>query len=321
MLVLGPHVGDTGLVSPEHVVVRERVPEEVRPLEATLQGFVLVGMTHERRDAREVRVHRVADGHTLPLERPVVVADPVAGIFGIDEREAECTDPLLRCEVDRLAPAARHPHRWMRLLARLGNDVTGRHRDVLAVDAGERLLGHAPHRDAQPLLPHLPLLDRVDEEAAELRLGRRLARAEVDAPARDQVEGGDALGDAGRVIERRWRLDDAVAETHLLGALRHRGQEDLRRARVAVLLEEVVLDLPAVLDAELVGELALLQRVLQQRVLGVLVPRTRELVLVKLLQQRVAAGAPIEGVLDLAQCQRKVLLASGTERFGEAAVP
>src|SRR5439155_3568166 len=71
------------------------------------------------------------------------------------------------------------------------------------------------------------------------------------------------------------------AETHLLGALRHRGQEDLRGARVAVLLEEVVLDLPAVLDAELVGELALLQRVLQQRVLGVLVPRTRELVLVE----------------------------------------
>ena len=83
------------------------------------------------------------------------------------------------------------------------------------------------------------------------------------------------------MIERRWRLDDAVAETHLLGALRHRGQEDLRRARVAVLLEEVVLDLPAVLDAELVGELALLQRVLQQRVLGVLVPGTRELVLVE----------------------------------------
>ena len=72
-----------------------------------------------------------------------------------------------------------------------------------------------------------------------------------------------------------------MAETHLLGALRHRGQKDLRRARVAVLLEEVVLDLPAVLDAELVGELALLQRVLQQRVLGVLVPRTRQLVLVE----------------------------------------
>src|SRR5207302_1542922 len=123
--------------------------------------------------------------------------------------------------------------------------------------------------------------DRVDEEAAELRLRRRLAGAEVGAPARDQVEGGDAFGDAGRVIERRWRLDDAVTETHLLGALRHGGQEDLRRARVAVLLEEVVLDLPAVLDAELVGELALLERVLQQRVLGVLVPRTRQLVLVE----------------------------------------
>jgi hypothetical protein len=50
---------------------------------------------------------------------------------------------------------------------------------------------------------------------------------------------------------------------------------------VAVLLEEVVFDLPARLDAELVGELALLQRVLEQRVLGVVLPRARQLVLVE----------------------------------------
>ena len=60
-----------------------------------------------------------------------------------------------------------------------------------------------------------------------------------------------------------------------------RGEEQLGRARVAVLLEEVVLDLPHVVDAEPVGELALLERLLQQLVLGVVAPRTRELVLVE----------------------------------------
>ena len=42
------------------------------------------------------------------------------------------------------------------------------------------------------------------------------------------------------------------------------GEEHLGRRGVRVLLEEVVLDLPHVLDAELVGELDLLERVLDQ---------------------------------------------------------
>jgi hypothetical protein len=269
------------MVPPEDVVMRERVPEEVGALEPALHGLVLVGVAHERRDAREVRVHRVADGHAFTLERPVVVAHPVTGVLGIDERERERADPLLCGQMDRVAAAARDPHRRVRLLARLGHDVAGRHRHELAVMAGERRFGHAPHGDAQPLLPHLPLLDGIDEEAAQLRLRRRLARPEVDAPAGHEIESGDALGDPGGMVERRRGLDDAVTEPHLLRPLRHRGQEDLGRTRVAVLLEEVVLDLPTCLDAELVGQLALLQRVLEQRVLGVFIPRAGQLMLVE----------------------------------------
>ena len=51
------------------------------------------------------------------------------------------------------------------------------------------------------------------------------------------------------------------------GALRARGQEHLRRARVRVLLEEVVLDLPDVVDAQPVGELDLLERLVDQLLL------------------------------------------------------
>ena len=51
----------------------------------------------------------------------------------------------------------------------------------------------------------------------------------------------------------------------LLRALAGRGEEHLGRRGVAVLLEEVVLDLPHVLDAEPVGQLDLLERVLDQR--------------------------------------------------------
>ena len=72
-----------------------------------------------------------------------------------------------------------------------------------------------------------------------------------------------------------------MAEPDAGRALARRGQEDLGRRRVAVLLEEVVLDLPDVVVAETVGQLDLLERVLEEPVLAVLAPRPRQLVLVE----------------------------------------
>ena len=116
------------------------------------------------------------------------------------------------------------------------------------------------------------LTQRVDPEAAELGLARRLAAAELDPAVRHEVEHRDPLGGAGRVVELRRGQDDAVAEADVLRALAAGGEEHLGRGGVAVLLEEVVLDLPHVLDAELVGELDLLERVLDEALLGVVVP-------------------------------------------------
>ena len=48
-----------------------------------------------------------------------------------------------------------------------------------------------------------------------------------------------------------------------------------------IFLEEMVLDLPGVVDAELVGEFDLIERLLEQPVLVALVPRPRQLVLVE----------------------------------------
>ena len=50
-----------------------------------------------------------------------------------------------------------------------------------------------------------------------------------------------------------------------------RGQEHLRRGGVGVLLEEVVLDLPHVVEPQPVGELDLLERLAEQLGLAVLV--------------------------------------------------
>src|SRR2546423_14757076 len=95
----------------------------------------------------------------------------------------------------------------------------------------------------------------------------------------EQVERRDPLRDARRMVRRK--LDHAVAEADALGSLARRPEEHLRRGRVRVLLEEVVLDLPRVLVAQRVGKRDLLDRLVQQPVFAVLVPRAGELMLVE----------------------------------------
>ena len=83
------------------------------------------------------------------------------------------------------------------------------------------------------------------------------------------------------MVEPHRQLDDAVAEPDPVRALTGGGQKDLGRRGVRVLLEEVMLDLPDVVEAQAVGQLYLLQRLLEEAVFVVAVPGTRELELVE----------------------------------------
>jgi hypothetical protein len=278
---VGPDIGVARLVPTEHVVVAERVAEEVRALRASPHGLLRVGMAHEAGDTREVRIHCVADRDAFVGERRVVVVDPGLRLFGVEERERQRADAVLRGEVDGVAPCARNPHRWVRLLQRLRNDVARRHRHVLPRESGERRLAHAPQRDPQALLPRAALLLGVDPERVELGGRRPLAGAELDPSARDDVERGDALGLARRMVDRRRRVHDPVPEPQVLRPLRQRGEEDLRRRRVAVLLEEVVLHQPERVDADRVEELGLLERRLEHPSLVATDPGLGHLVLVE----------------------------------------
>jgi hypothetical protein len=84
-----------------------------------------------------------------------------------------------------------------------------------------------------------------------------LAEAELDAAVGEQVEGGHLFRDA------RWmvggQLDDAVAEPDVLRALAGGAEEDLRRGGMRILLEEVVLHLPGIVEAQAVGQLDLVE--------------------------------------------------------------
>ena len=298
--VFGPHVGDARAVASEDVVVGEGVAEEVGALGPPGDGFGLGRVAHEGGDAGQVGVDCVADGHGLGGEGGVVVVHPLAGLLGVEERKRERADAALGGQVDRLPAGAGHPHGRVRLLERLGHDVAGRHDHALAGVAGEGRLGQAAEGDAGALVPHAPLGRGVEAEPAQLCFRRRLTGAELDPAPREQVEGGDAFGHAGGVVVAGRGLDDAVPQSQPRRPLGHGGQEHLGRRGVAVLLEEVVLDLPHTVHASLVRQLHLLEGVLEQLVLGVGAPRTGELVLVEQaeLHRGSLLGNCVDGVVE-----------------------
>ena len=239
-------------------------------------------MAHERQDRGQVGV----DGEPgrdalLGGDGRVVVVHPVLRLAWLDEREGEGADALGGGQVDRLALAARHPKRRVRLLVRLGDHVAGRHLQELAVPAGERFLDHHPRGGLDVLQPLVPLGGPLDAEAVQFGVRRGLAGAEVDPPVGEQVERVDALDHACRVVVGARQQDDAVPEADSRGALTGGGEEDLGGRGVAVLLEEVVLDLPDVVEAEAVGQLDLLEGVLEQAVLVAVLPGPGDLVLVE----------------------------------------
>ena len=166
----------------------------------------------------------------------------------------------------------------MRPLARLGHDVAQREVEVLAVVLPAFLPEHRQEA-AHGVLPHRPLVPEATVEGVQLGDTAALADAELDTAMADQVERADPLGDAGRVVRRQ--LDDAVAEPDPRRPLAGCAEEHLRRRGVAVLLEEVVLHLPGVVVAEAIGQLDLVERVVQQRELVVAVPGSGQLQLVE----------------------------------------
>src|SRR5262249_57242985 len=92
--------------------------------------------------------------------------------------------------------------------------------------------------------PLIALLGAVDAEAAELGVGGRLAGAELDAAVGEEVERGDALGDAERVVDAWRELHDPVPEPDPARALARPRVEDLPPGGVGGLLEEGELDDP-----------------------------------------------------------------------------
>ena len=245
-------------------------------------GLGRVVVQREGRHHGDVGVDAVAERHAgVALDDVVVDLAPGARLRLVEEGEGQRAEPEARRDLDGVAVGAGHPHRRMRLLHGLRDDVAAGHLERAALEA--RVGRH--HHHVGDLLGglerHGALLLGRDVEAAELEPRRALADAELGAAVGDEVEHGDGLGRARGVVVVGDHLADAVAEPDALGARGGGGQEHLGGRAVRVLLEEVVLDRPGVVEPEPVGELDLGERVLHQLLLVVGSPGLGQLQLVE----------------------------------------
>jgi hypothetical protein len=135
----------------------------------------------------------------------------------------------------------------------LGEHLALGHPEVLPLVG---VLARLPHlRDlADGLVPHgRRLVEVVDVEAVDLGRRRAATGAELEAALGDVVEQGHRLGDARRVVHLRGDVEDGRPDVHALGLGRDVRQVHLRSGHVAVLVEEVVLGAPHVLDPGAIG--------------------------------------------------------------------
>ena len=128
-LELLPDVRDPRPVVAEHVVVSQRVAEEMGAVDTAFDRRLLVLVQHHRKHHRKARIDGEAGRHALVgPDQGVVLVHPLARLLRLDEGERERADAPPGGHQDRLPPAARDPERRVRLLLGLRHDAARRHR-------------------------------------------------------------------------------------------------------------------------------------------------------------------------------------------------
>src|SRR6516165_11893368 len=160
----------------------------------------------------------------------------------------------------------------MRLLQWLGYDIAQREIEIGAVVLAAAFPEHRDHC-AHCVFSDCALLFKAAVEGFELGDAGALAHAKFDAAAANQIERRNALGDASWVDGRQ--LHNAMREADLPRALACRSKKDLRRRRVRILFEEMMLDFPGEVVAEPVRKFELIECIMIKVELAVGFPRPR----------------------------------------------
>src|ERR1044072_3700880 len=85
---IGPDVGTARFVLAEDIVMAERITEEPEAIEAATSGLFAVAMDRETGHHRDIRIHGMADRHTLLFKGSVVIIEPLPGFRWIGKKES-----------------------------------------------------------------------------------------------------------------------------------------------------------------------------------------------------------------------------------------
>src|ERR1017187_8742388 len=211
-------------------------------------------------------VHR-RDGFVDKLADRSAVADYLAIALDLllllgesAEGQPEAAHPALGCVDLGAGTGDCNPQGRMRLLVGLGNDGPLGHRPRSSL-VREAFLGPHLGQTMDELVPGFLGLVGVGAKAGQFRPGCGAAGADVETAAGKNIEDGGALGDFDRMIELGHAHDDAVTDAHFFGLHRARGQEQLGGRAMRIFFEEVMLDGPDGIEAELIGQRDLLEAV------------------------------------------------------------
>lgn len=182
------------------------------------------------------------------------------------EGERQCAHPVLGGGAHGVGMGTRQEERGVRRLHGAGHHyVPGRSGGCLNVEKVAMPGEIVPEPDLPDDLQRLAHLgDRsLGVDVAERHLLQRAAAAgaEVEAPVRNDVEHGGALGDPGGVVVVEGHAHHPVTDADSRGPGRHGGEEDLRCAHVRVPVQGMVLDGPHTIEAHLLGENRLFETV------------------------------------------------------------
>ena len=234
---------------PARCGARDRAPAAVVPV--AVRGHER-GHLEVRRDAVEARRVGVPLGDAIGVDRG-------GELLGRHRGEAEHAETRAGGAGEGGLARRRDPERGMWLLDRLRHELPLRDLVVTALVPREGVVDEEAADHPERLVPHLAGLVDRDAERLGVVPGCAPARAEVHAPVGQNVERGRALGDPDRVIAGE--DDHAVPQPDARRPRREGRQEDLGGGAMGDLLVEVMLGRPVVVEADLLGEDGLGQRV------------------------------------------------------------
>ena len=222
-------IGTTGLVFAKTIQGTQCIAKKLKPFQTPGNRLGPVMVQGKTRHHADIRIDGVAYRHTLvTLDNVVILINPVPGFQWINKGEGQGTNPKSRRQLDGFPVRTGHPYGWMGFLNRFGDDVSTGHVKVFALESGIGI-----HRQHVADLPGgfqilFPFTVNRDVESPQFQNGRGFTRAKLHPAVGYQIQRGNTLRRARRMVVVGNHLADTVTQADVLRPLGSSRQKNFR---------------------------------------------------------------------------------------------